>query len=137
MGTLTGIVLFIFAFVCIILIFLVLIQSGKGGSMSIMGGASQSVFGSSGADVMTKTTRIIALGFVGLAFLLSLLFARKEEKPPVINDPVLESSNTATSTGTASSTGTATGTGTATTGATVPVKTAAPQNTPTPAPAKK
>lgn len=133
MGTLTGIVLFIFAFVCIILIFLVLIQSGKGGSMSIMGGASQSVFGSSGADVMTKTTRIIALGFVGLAFLLSLLFARKEEKPPVIQDPVLESTNTATATSTASSTGTAS-TGTAT-GTNLPVKTV--PNPPTPVPAKK
>jgi preprotein translocase subunit SecG len=89
MGTITGIVLFIFILLCIFLIFLVLIQSGKGSSgMGGMmgGGASQTPFGSSGADVMTKITRGVALSFLTLALLLSFLYSRKEEKPPVLPD---------------------------------------------------
>ncbi len=56
-----------------------MVQSGKGGGLgSLGGGASQTAFGSSGADVMTKATRIVAFGFLLFAFILSFLFAKKE-----------------------------------------------------------
>ncbi|MDX1957949.1 MAG: preprotein translocase subunit SecG [Leptospiraceae bacterium] len=91
MGTLIGILLVFFVFVCAFLVFLVLIQSNKGGSSMgglMGGGASQTPWGASSADIMTKITRGFALGFLGLTLGLSFLFAKKEEKPPVI--PELE-----------------------------------------------
>jgi preprotein translocase subunit SecG len=79
MGFLTASILVLFVFSAFFLILLVMIQSGKGGGLGgLGGGASQTAFGSSSADVMTKTTRIVALSFVVVAFLLSFLFAKKE-----------------------------------------------------------
>ena len=84
MGFLIGTVLFFFVLSCIFLILLVLLQSGKGGNaMNMMGGASQTAFGSSSADILTKTTRIMAISFIFLSLLLSFLFAKKEDKVPV------------------------------------------------------
>ena len=88
MGFLTGTVLFFFVLSCILLILLVLVQSGKGGnSMNLMGGASQTAFGSSSADILTKTTRIIALSFIGFSLLLSFLFAKNNDVVPVVEEP--------------------------------------------------
>jgi len=54
--------------------------------MNMMGGASQTAFGSSSADILTKTTRVIALSFILFSLLLSFLFAKKDDKVPVIED---------------------------------------------------
>ena len=87
MGFITGTVLFFFILTSIFLILLVLFQSGKGGNaMNMMGGASQTAFGSSSADILTKTTRVIALSFILFSLLLSFLFAKKDDKVPVIED---------------------------------------------------
>ncbi len=87
MGFLTGTVLFFFILTSVFLILLVLFQSGKGGNaMNMMGGASQTAFGSSSADILTKTTRVTALSFILFSLLLSFLFAKKEDKVPVIED---------------------------------------------------
>lgn len=87
MGFLTGTVLFFFVLTSVFLILLVLFQSGKGGNaMNMMGGASQTAFGSSSADILTKTTRVTALSFILFSLLLSFLFAKKEDKVPVIED---------------------------------------------------
>ncbi|MBP7284550.1 MAG: preprotein translocase subunit SecG [Leptospiraceae bacterium] len=80
MGFLIGTVLVFFVIACSLLILLVLVQAGKGGGLGgMMGGASQTAFGSSSADVLTKATRVIAISFIVLSLLLSFLFAKKEE----------------------------------------------------------
>jgi preprotein translocase subunit SecG len=61
-------------FVCCVLMFVVLLQQGKGGGMgSAFGGASAQVFGGSGAgNILTRATAICATIFmltsVGLAY---------------------------------------------------------------------
>ncbi|MCB1143710.1 MAG: preprotein translocase subunit SecG [Leptospiraceae bacterium] len=88
MGFLTGTILFFFVLICFFLIGLVLLQSGKGNSVNIMGGGGQSTFGPSTADVLTKVTRIIAFSFIIFSLLLSFLFAKKDEKLPVVEEEI-------------------------------------------------
>ena len=67
----------IHVFVCLILMFVVLLQQGKGGGMgSAFGGASAQVFGGSGAgNILTRATAICAAIFmitsVSLAYMSS------------------------------------------------------------------
>lgn len=67
----------IHVFVCLVLMFVVLLQQGKGGGMgSAFGGASAQVFGGSGAgNILTRATAICAgifmLTSVSLAYLSS------------------------------------------------------------------
>jgi preprotein translocase subunit SecG len=86
MGTLAGIIIFFFIILCVFLVFLILIQSNKGGSSlgGLVGGASQTPWGASSADIMTKITRGSAMAFLVITLLLSFLFAKKDEKPPVL-----------------------------------------------------
>lgn len=49
-----------------------------------MGGASQSVFGSSSVDIVTKITRGSAAAFLILALIISFLFAKKVDTVPTI-----------------------------------------------------
>ena len=64
-------------FVCLVLMFVVLLQQGKGGGMgSAFGGASAQVFGGSGAgNILTRATAICAAIFmltsVSLAYMSS------------------------------------------------------------------
>jgi preprotein translocase subunit SecG len=92
MNFLSGAILVLFIFSSIFLILLVMVQSGKGGSLGLSGGASQTAFGSSSADIMTKATRFIAVFFVVSAFLLSFLFAKRESiiSPATPEQPVIE-----------------------------------------------
>lgn len=93
MGYLIGTVLTIFLLTSVFLIFLVLIQSGKGGGGlgAFGGGASQTAFGSSSADVLTKATRYSAIIFIILALTLSFLFAKKQDtilpETSIVPDP--------------------------------------------------
>ena len=62
--------------VCLLLLFLILIQSGKGGSIGIFGGGSSSTaFGASTMDVVTKFTWWLAAAFFAFAILAALAFA--------------------------------------------------------------
>ncbi|MCR9142045.1 MAG: preprotein translocase subunit SecG [bacterium] len=77
-------VLIIFFLVCAVLIFLVMIQSGKGGSVGIFGGGgSASPFGSSTMDVVTKATWYITATFFVLAIFAAIVFA---DSGPAISD---------------------------------------------------
>lgn len=104
---LNGVILTLFVFVSLFLVLLVMIQTGKGG------GSSQSVFGSSTADVLTKATRVTAILFIILSLFLSFLFAKKEDRlmpetvPALITTPPEETkseTNTPTAPATPSST---------------------------------
>ncbi len=66
----------LFAIICVILVVVILLQSDKSAGMGILGGgSSQSAFGSSTADVITKITSVMValfmLGSLGLAILES------------------------------------------------------------------
>ncbi len=64
----------------VFLIIVILMQQGKGQEMgAVFGGSSQTVFGASGAgSFLTKATVIIAIVFMGSAFLISYLSARRQ-----------------------------------------------------------
>ncbi len=81
------VLLVLFIICSVILIFLILIQSGKGGSLGIMGGgSSSSAFGSSTVDVVTKATWWVATIFLVLAILSAVAFAQASLKVPVPED---------------------------------------------------
>ena len=69
----------IHVFACIVLILVVLLQAGKGANMgAAFGGASQTVFGSSGAGTfLEKMTTLVAVIFMLTS--LGLSFVPKEE----------------------------------------------------------
>jgi len=75
MGVLTSVLTVIFTILCILLIIVILLQADKSGGMGILGGAGQSTFGSSTADIITKITTVMValfmLGSLGLSILES------------------------------------------------------------------
>ncbi len=84
MQLLQTLVLILFFLICAVLIFLVMIQSGKGGSVGIFGGGgSASPFGSSTMDVVTKATWYVTVAFFVLAILAAIVFA---DSGPAISD---------------------------------------------------
>ncbi len=66
-------------FVCFALILIVLLQAGKGAEMgAAFGGASQTIFGSSGAmGFLTKLTTVAAIIFMITSLLLALTSTRQ------------------------------------------------------------
>ena len=75
MGILISVSTVLFVILCALLIIIVLLQSDKSAGMGILGGSSQSTFGSSTADVITKVTGfmvgIFMVGSLGLSILES------------------------------------------------------------------
>lgn len=65
----------IYVFICLFLILVVLLQSGKGGGIgSLGGGTSQQVFGGAGAgNILTRMTAVCAFLFMALAITLEFL----------------------------------------------------------------
>src|ERR1700761_2194452 len=62
-------------FTCVLLVLVVLIQSGKGAEISTsFGGSSQTIFGSSGgANFFTRLTSVLAVIFMVTSVVLTLL----------------------------------------------------------------
>ncbi len=75
MGFLISVSTIMFLILCVLLIIIILLQSDKSAGMGILGGSSQSAFGSSTADVITKISAVMItlfmLGSLGLAILES------------------------------------------------------------------
>jgi preprotein translocase subunit SecG len=68
--------------VCILLILIVLLQSGKGAEMgvSLGGGAGQTLFGASGpATILTKITTAVAIIFMLTSLTLAYLSGHQSE----------------------------------------------------------
>jgi preprotein translocase subunit SecG len=87
MVTFLSILLFI---VCVLLILLVLIQDSKGGGMGVMGGGggSSTVWGATGAaSFLEKLTRVIAILFFVMSFILAWEAGKKSDSV-VDNMPV-------------------------------------------------
>ncbi len=67
-------------FIAILLIVVILMQSGKGSElgMSFGAGASQTLFGGAGAgNFLTKTTAVLATLFFAIAFTISMLISKQ------------------------------------------------------------
>ncbi|HPS57470.1 MAG TPA: preprotein translocase subunit SecG [Spirochaetota bacterium] len=84
MGVLTSVVTVSFAIMCVLLILIILLQSDKSAGMGILGGAGQSTFGSSTADIITKVTAVMVaifmVGSLGLSILESKRISSLREK---------------------------------------------------------
>lgn len=73
--------------VCIILVILVLLQSGKEGMGVIFGGGSSSLFGSTGAGgILVKLTTFVAAIFIATSLGYNMLTAVKTTKESTIID---------------------------------------------------
>ncbi len=87
------ILLVVYLIVAIILIGFVLIQQGKGAGMgaSFGSGASNTVFGASGAgNFMTRTTAILAITFFVLSLVLGNLSTNKVSADEAFSDLTIE-----------------------------------------------
>ncbi len=74
MGVLSIILLVIFVIACLLLVFIVAIQSDSGtGLGGIFGGGSDSTFGSQTGKVVTKATAILGTTFLVLALVLAMV----------------------------------------------------------------
>ncbi|OHD63832.1 MAG: preprotein translocase subunit SecG [Spirochaetes bacterium RBG_13_51_14] len=75
MGIIIALLSVIFLILCVLLVIIILLQSDKSAGMGILGGSSQSAFGSSTADVITKATGVMIglfmIGSMGLSALES------------------------------------------------------------------
>lgn len=77
MGVLTSVLTVIFAVLCVLLVIIILLQADKGAGMGILGGAGQSTFGSSTADIITKITTFLVAVFMIGSLGLSILGSKK------------------------------------------------------------
>lgn len=79
--------------ICVALIMIVLLQTGKGADMGAAfgGGSSQTLFGSSGASTfLSKATTVVAIAFMLTSFGLALVSSKRiegslvlEQTPPI------------------------------------------------------
>ena len=77
--------------VCVVLVILVLLQSGKEGMGVIFGGGSSSLFGSSGAGgVLVKLTTFIAVVFLATSLGYNILTSAKTTRESTILDITLD-----------------------------------------------
>ncbi len=90
-------IILIHVIVCLALIMIVLLQTGKGADMGAAfgGGASQTLFGSTGASTfLSKATTVVAIIFMGTCFVLAYMSSHKSA-PSIMKDvkaPVEQSS---------------------------------------------
>ncbi|MFH2057832.1 MAG: preprotein translocase subunit SecG [Pseudomonadota bacterium] len=78
----TTLVVSLHVFFCILLILIVLLQSGKGAEMGVSmgGGAGQTLFGASGpASLLAKITTAVAIFFMVTSLVLAYMSGHKSE----------------------------------------------------------
>ncbi len=81
--------------VCILIILVILLQSGKEGMGVIFGGSNTSVFGSSGAGgFLAKLTAFLAILFVITSLSYTIVTKNKDINQSVIFDVQLEETST-------------------------------------------
>ncbi len=84
-----NLVLILHIVACVLLVILVLLQSGKEGMGVIFGGGSSSVFGSGGAGgILVKLTAFVALVFLGTSLGYNILISSKVPKESSIIEHV-------------------------------------------------
>lgn len=85
-------VLSIHIILCLFIIIIILLQSGKGSDMgAAFGGSSQTVFGPrGGATFLGKITTIIAVGFLVTCLALAYLTTEKRKSKIISEQPAIE-----------------------------------------------
>lgn len=68
----------LFVILAVLLVILILLQSDKSAGMGILGGSSQTAFGSSTADVITKITTVMVALFMLGSLALAVMQSYKE-----------------------------------------------------------
>ena len=69
----------VFGFASVLLIVLVMLQSGKGAGMGIFGGgASSSAFGVQSGNILTKITTILGVLFFACAILIGIIISKDD-----------------------------------------------------------
>ena len=98
MEILSTIITVVFVIICLLLILVILMQSNRSSGMGLFGGGgSQSAFGSSSADVLTKATGGMAIMFMVLAMTLAIMKSQKSSLSDVkkeIEKPAIQNSAT-------------------------------------------
>lgn len=82
MGTVGIILLVAFVIICIVLVFVVMIQNEEEGMGGLFGSNTSTAFGSHSASVLTKTTFVLVTLFIVTSFVLAML----NKKPAVQKD---------------------------------------------------
>ncbi len=88
-----GLAATIFVIICALLMFVILIQRGRGGGLSAAfgGGGSQSAFGAKTGDVFTWITVVLAVLFITVSCLLNYVFqplkAGSSQPPAAVQQP--------------------------------------------------
>src|SRR5438045_8562464 len=80
MGFLIGLLTLVMVLVCLIVIFLVLIQLPKkeaGAGLAFGGGATDALFGAGSGNALTKLTKYAAGTFLALALVLGIMNSRQ------------------------------------------------------------
>ncbi|MCS6984107.1 MAG: preprotein translocase subunit SecG [Leptospiraceae bacterium] len=81
MEILATILTILFIIDCVLLILIVLLQSGRSAGLGTFGGSSNTILGASSADVLTKITVGLAAGFMLLALSLAFIKSRQYARP--------------------------------------------------------
>ena len=97
-----GLLMTLHLIVCLCLVAVVLVQSGKGGGLAggAFGGATQTVFGGRGAtDFITRATVVLGVLFFVTSLSLALLTSRvRESKRSVVSEAARRAASTAPAT---------------------------------------
>ena len=73
-----GLILVLHVFVSLVLIAVILLQAGRGGGVSdAFGGTAQSMFGTRGAQVLTRATSVCAVLFMLTSLSLAVLSSQR------------------------------------------------------------
>ncbi|MFC1510377.1 preprotein translocase subunit SecG [Candidatus Omnitrophota bacterium] len=75
----TGLVIFIHAIVCLMLVVIILMQSGRGGGLTEGFAAAESVFGAKTNDLLIKGTTVFATLFLVTCLSLAFLSSSKDK----------------------------------------------------------
>jgi len=91
-GIMTSVIIAVHIIVCIALILIVLLQTGKGASMgAAFGGSTQTVFGATGsADFFEKITTAVAVIFMLTSLTLTYASVKRGEKTIMTPPPVTQ-----------------------------------------------
>jgi preprotein translocase subunit SecG len=77
MGILISAGTIVFGVLAVLLIIVILLQADRSGGMGIIGGSSQSTFGSSSVDVITKITAVMVALFMAGSLGLSIMESKR------------------------------------------------------------
>ena len=87
----TTIVLFIHILIALAMVGVILLQRSEGGALGIGGGgAGGFLTGRGQANLLTRTTAVLALGYFATSMLLAILASQRTEPTSILDQPAAE-----------------------------------------------